>query len=169
MTTRIGFYHLQRSSIEETLPRLLEKALAAGSRVVVMAGSAERVAYFDSLLWTWRPDSWLPHGTARGGDAALQPIFLTEQDENPNAADILFLTDGAVSGEVERYARCLTLFDGRDAVAVQAARAHWKEWLARGFELTYYQQTDSGGWQEKARGGQRGSEGTGEEEANGKR
>jgi hypothetical protein len=45
----------------------------------------------------------------------------------------------------------LTLFDGKDEGALQASRALWKEWKSLGFDLTYYQQTDRGGWQEKAR------------------
>ena len=45
--TEVGFYHLTRSTLEEALPRLLEKAYAAGNRVLVRvrrsraAGAAE--------------------------------------------------------------------------------------------------------------------------------
>jgi DNA polymerase-3 subunit chi len=151
--SRIGFYHLQRSSLDQALPKLLEKALAAGHRVVVMAGSAERVAHLDALLWTWDPDSWLPHGTARDGDADRQPVYLTEADDNPNGADLLVLTDGVTTRHIDQFARCLTVFDGSDEAAVGAARSRWKEWAAAGHELTYYQQTERGGWEEKARAG----------------
>lgn len=151
MSTRVGFYHLQRTGLDQALPRLLEKALGTGQRVVVMAGSAERVAFLDSLLWTWEPDSWLPHGTARDGDQQLQPIFLTERDENPNGAQILVLLDGVVSERMAEFSRCLTLFDGNDEAAVATSRLLWKEWKNLGFDLTYYQQTERGGWQEKAR------------------
>lgn len=148
--TRIGFYHLQPWPLEKALPTLLEKAYAAGHRVVVMAGSAERVAYLDNLLWTYDPGSWLPHGARRDGEAALQPIWLTEQEENPNGADVLVLTDG-VTAPPDGYARVLDLFDGNDDTAVQAARRRWKAWKDAGHELVYYQQTDRGGWVEKAR------------------
>lgn len=151
MTPRVGFYHLQKTTLEEALPKLLEKVLGSGQRAVVMAGSTERVAHLDQLLWTAEPDSWLPHGTARDGDAGLQPIYLTAADENPNAAKILLLTDGVVSAHMGDFERCLTLFDGKDEMALQASRALWKEWKNLGFDLTYYQQTDRGGWQEKAR------------------
>ncbi len=159
MSTRIGFYHLQRSSLEQALPKLLEKVLEAGHRAVVMSGSAERVAFLDAHLWTWDPASWLPHGTPRDGDAELQPIYLTEHDENPNGADVLLLTDGVVSAHVTAFARCLLLFDGNDEAALQAARALWKDWKDRGYDLTYYQQTDRGGWEEKARAVGAGREG----------
>ena len=81
--TQIGFYHLTRSPLEQALPKLLDKALAAGYRAVVLAGSSERVEALSDRLWTYEPESWLPHGSAKDGDAALQPIWLTATDENP--------------------------------------------------------------------------------------
>ena len=150
MSTRIGFYHLARTPLEKALPRLLERARAAGHKIVVMAGSAERVAALDSLLWTYDPASWVPHGTARDGDAALQPIFLTERDENPNQADMLVLLDGVGTAHLDGFARCALMFDGNDESAVAAARARWAEWKAKGLALAYHQQTEQGGWEEKA-------------------
>lgn len=151
MIPRVGFYHLQKSSLEQALPRLLDRILASRQRALIMAGSAERVAFLDSMLWTQEPDSWIPHGTARDADAGLQPVFLTDRDENPNDAQVLLLTDGVVSRRMEEFARCLTLFDGKDEEAVRATRVLWKEWKGLGYDLTYYQQTERGGWLEKAR------------------
>ena len=146
---RIGFYHLVELPLEQALPRLLEKVAAAGHRVVIMAGSAERVGFLDGLLWTWHSDSWLPHGTARDGDAELQPIWLTAGEDNPNQADVLVLTDGVTPASLDGYSRILTMFDGRDDAAVETARELWRRWKADGLELTYYQQTERGGWTEK--------------------
>ena len=150
--TQIGFYHLTLSPLEQALPRLLDKALAAGYRAVVLAGSAERVEALNDRLWTYEPDSWLPHGSSKDGDAALQPIWLTATDENPNGATILVMCDGARSDSVAGFSRCLDLFDGNDDEAVQAARERWKLRKAEGHDLVYYQQTERGGWEEKARG-----------------
>jgi DNA polymerase III subunit chi len=149
--TQIGFYHLMRLPLEQALPKLLDKALAAGYRAVVLAGSAERVESLNDRLWTFEPDSWLPHGSARDGEAEMQPIWLTHADENPNQATILVMCDGAESAKVGDFARCLDLFDGNDPEAVQAARERWKRWKAEGHELVYYQQGDGGGWVEKSR------------------
>lgn len=149
--TQIGFYHLLRLPLEQALPKLLEKALGAGLRVVVMAGSQERVEHLNGLLWSYSQESWLPHGSARDGEAAAQPVWLTDQDENPNNATVLVLCDGVRSGQVADYARCLDLFDGNDTDAVQAARERWKSWKAEGHDLVYYQQNLNGGWEEKSR------------------
>lgn len=148
--TRIGFYHLTRWPLEDALPRLLEKVLAAGLRVVVLAGSPERVQSLSDRLWTYQPDSWLPHGSARDGEAALQPVWLTNEEENPNGATVLVACDGAVPTAIDGFDRCLDLFDGTDPQAVAAARLRWKQWKEAGHVLTYYQQGESGGWVEKA-------------------
>lgn len=148
--TDIGFYHLTRTPLERALPRLLEKVVAAGMRAVVVAGSADRVEALNGALWTYDPGSFLPHGSARDGNAADQPIWLTDADDNPNAATMLVLVDGATSPRLAAYQRCLDLFDGNDPDAVAAARARWTVAKAAGHGLTYWQQTESGGWQSKA-------------------
>jgi DNA polymerase-3 subunit chi len=148
--TDVSFYHLTRSTLEQTLPRLLEKALQGGARCVVMAGSPERVEALSAHLWTYDPNSFLPHGSARDGQAPVQPVWLTDQDENPNAATMLFLTDGARSEKMADYARCFELFDGRDEAAVGTARERWKIYRDAGHAVSYWQQNDKGGWEKKA-------------------
>ena len=144
--TEIGFYHLQATPLERALPKLLERGLAAGFRIVVMAGSAERVEHLDGLLWTYDDASFLPHGSQREGQAERQPIWLTEREENPNGAEMLVLTDGAVSAQLPLFRRCLDLFDGRDEAAVAAARERWRQAKAAGHEVTYWRQT-ANGWE----------------------
>lgn len=148
--TEIGFYHLTASPLEAALPRLLEKVLAGGYKAVVMAGSRERVEALNAQLWTYSPGSFLPHGSASDGNAAEQPIWLTDKDENPNQANVLVLTEGVRSAHIAAFGRCLDLFDGADAEAVARARERWTECRANGFTVTYWQQTAGGGWEKKA-------------------
>lgn len=147
--TEVAFYHLTRSTLEQALPKLLEKTLAAGKRAVVRVGARARAEALNTALWTYDPASWLPHGTVKDGRGEDQPVWLTDGDDNPNAATFVFLTDGVVDENLSAYERCFELFDGTDAEAVDAARAHWKAYKEQGFTLAYWQQTDSGGWQKK--------------------
>ncbi|MBL8665920.1 MAG: DNA polymerase III subunit chi [Rhodospirillales bacterium] len=148
--TDVAFYHLQRATLEAALPQLLMKTLAAGKRAVVLAASAERVEALATHLWTWDQDAWLPHGTAQDGSAEEQPVWITPHDENPNGAAFLFLCDGADSARVASYERCFDLFDGNDPAAVEAARRRWQARKADGHAVTYWQQTERGGWERKA-------------------
>lgn len=149
--TDIRFYHLTRRSLEEVLPVMLERTLVRdGKRAVVMAGSPERVEDLNAHLWTYDDRGFLPHGSKVDGSAELQPIWLTDADENPNRAAVLFLADGAVSASVSDYDLVCMLFDGRDPDAVATAREQWRAFQSGDHELTYWQQTEEGGWQKKA-------------------
>jgi DNA polymerase-3 subunit chi len=145
----VGFYHLRSMPLERALPRLLERALAQGLRVVVCAGSPERVEHLNALLWTYDEASFLAHGAARDGSPAMQPIWLTHQSENPNVATMLVTVDGVDHGDLDGFARCADLFDGNDPDAVEAARGRWRAAGAAGHTLTYWQQTPTG-WEKKA-------------------
>jgi len=149
--TEVLFYHLQQQPIERVLPALLEKSLERGWRVVVQSSSEDRVDALDAHLWTFREDSFLPHGTDKESGAADQPILLTVGDENRNGATVRFLVDGApMPPDGGAYQRIVLLFDGDDPDAVAAARERWSACKALGFETTYWQPDDAGRWQRKA-------------------
>ena len=148
--SEIRFYHLQRTRLEAALPRMLERVLERGERAVVMLGSEERVEALAAHLWTYSDRGFLPHGTAQDGYAADQPVWLTDKDENPNGAQVLFLADGAESGKVAAFRLCVELFDGSDDQAVAAARRRWAAYKVAGHALSYYQQNEAGAWEQKA-------------------
>lgn len=148
--TDIAFYHLVHARLELALPRLLEKTLAAGKRALVMAGTEARVESLANALWTFDPESWLPHGTAKDGDGKDQPVWLSTDEDNPNGATFLFLTDGVSAERLGGFERCFELFDGNDPAMVDAARAHWTAYKDAGHGLTYWRQNAGGGWEKKA-------------------
>lgn len=149
--TDILFYHLQNQPLERVLPVLLEKSVERGWRVVVEAGTPERVEALDALLWTYSDESFLAHGTMAQGDASLQPILITTDPDRPNGATVRFLVDGvALPADVPLYERLVILFDGHDPDALATARDQWKQAKAAGHACTYWQQNDMGRWEKKA-------------------
>jgi len=147
--TEVSFYHLLHTPLDRALPKLIQKVLESGARAVIRTGSAERAEALSSVLWTFDQNSFLPHGTARDGNADRQPVWITPDDENPNGADILVLTDGAAAGDIAAWRRCLEMFDGRDDAAVAEARRRWSDYKAADHVLTYWQQTERGGWEKQ--------------------
>jgi DNA polymerase-3 subunit chi len=148
--TPVFFYHLERQSLEAVLPKLLATSLERGWRVVVQAGSEERSEAIAQHLWSYEEESFLPHGTKADGLPDLQPVWITAEDENPNNANIRFYVDRAEVGDVAGLTRAVILFDGKDAEAVEAARAGWKRFKAAGHEVSYWQQDEQGRWQNRA-------------------
>ncbi len=146
----ILFYHLTVSTLEKALPALLEKSLERGWSVVVQTGSEERRDALDNELWTFRDDSFLAHGTETGKFAADQPVILTTGQGNPNNAAIRFLVDDADTPDLNGYERVVFMFDGHDEAQVIRAREQWKVLKPSTKSLTYWQQTENGGWERKA-------------------
>ena len=147
--SEIGFYHLTRTGIVQALPPLLGRTLAAGQRAVVLCPSAAQVVALDRALWEVSEPDWLPHGTEADGDPDLQPIWLATDDEAPNGAHFLFLTEGMRSSRLAAFDRVFDLFDGNDTTAVAEARDRWKAARQDGHVLTYWQQGPRG-WEKKA-------------------
>jgi DNA polymerase-3 subunit chi len=147
--TEVLFYHLEAQPLERVLPMLLEKTLERGWRAVVETSSGERAAAIDTLLWTYRDDSFLPHGIAGDETDASQPVLITTDQQNANTANVRFFVDRAVPHSGEGYERIVYLFSGHDPDAVTEARTAWKG-LQEGNTLTYWQQDETGRWVKKA-------------------
>lgn len=144
----LWFYHLERSDIELALPPLLEKCLQRGWRALVRGGSADRLDMLDGAIWTFREDSFVPHGRD-GENAARQPVLLTQDAGNPNQAQALFLIDGAEPGDINAFERACLIFDGRDPAALEMARSRWKEAKAAGVDASYWKESASGKWEKQ--------------------
>lgn len=151
--TEVLFYHLQGMTLEGVLPPLIEKSIERGWRVTVQAASEERADTLDGDLWTYRDDSFLPHGTWRDRDAADQPVVISIDESNFNCSHVRFLVDRAeLPADAEAYERVVLVFNGEDDEAVAAARLAWSHCKARGLDVTYWQTDDRGRWQRRESG-----------------
>ena len=142
------FHHLERRRIEQALPDFLEAAYSEGRRVVVQTPSREWRDALNERLWTYREDSFLPHGAAGDGDPATQPIYLTETDDTPNGARFRVLLGPA---DASRFSgadldQVIVLFDSRDEAAMAEARTAWKQLKDAGLGPSYWREGDEGGW-----------------------
>lgn len=148
--TEIRFYHLQKQSLDQALPQILGKALSVGHKILVKLPDSETVERINQHLWVYRPDSFLPHGSKKDGNPENQPIWLTESDENANNADVLITGNGSIPNEPENYSLCCEMLDGHNDEHVQAARDRWKTYKEKGFEVTYWKQSETGAWEKKS-------------------
>ncbi len=151
--TEIRFYHLQRKTINQALPEILNKIYSMGKKVIVKTADDKKATDIDKLLWSYQDTSFLPHGKAKDlENASKQPILITTEDQNLNSAEILILLDSVTSDYINDYDICCEIFDGNNQDALNQARQHWKEYKELDiFDLVYYQQSETGAWAEKTR------------------
>jgi DNA polymerase-3 subunit chi len=143
------FYHLEASTIEDVLPGLLEKTREKGWRALVKLPDAH-LAEMDSYLWTYKADSFLPHGRDDEPMAELQPITLSSSVDTAAGYQAVFLLGGSDVSETSNVERCMVMINGRSESDVVRERNRWKSLKPKGATLSYYQQNDHGGWSKKA-------------------
>ena len=150
MPCEVWFYHLEQTGLDQALPELLEKTLARGWRALVCCAGRDRVEHLDGWLWSYREDSFLPHGASDGPEAGRQPVLLTTSADDVNGAQAVFLIDAAEAPALDDYERCVVLFDGRDPAALAGARELWREVKAQARPASYWRQTEEGAWRKQA-------------------
>lgn len=147
--TVVAFYHLTVTRLEHALPKLVEKALAGGFKVLLTARDDAAAEQLNQLLWSYDSGSFLPHGTIADGSPERQPVLIATEAVPLNQAEVLIVTDGRIAPPSTAYKKVLDIFDGRESASLEAARSRWLEYKKLDVSLIYNQQTESGGWQKK--------------------
>lgn len=143
------FYHLTRSTPQETMATILPRALSAGWKVMLRGTDEQALTALDTALWIHPDDGFLPHGLEGGPHDADQPILLG-QGAIANAAEGLMLIDGAETtpSEAEALQRVWVLFNGADEAALNGARRLWTTLTSAGLAAQYWSE-ESGRWEKK--------------------
>ena len=145
---QVDFYHLTSQPLDRVLPRIAERVVEGGGRLLVVAESEDQRSEIDRLLWTYTPESFLPHAIAGGDGDAAQPILIAEHPIPANAARNIALADGVWREEALTFDRAFHFFDGE---RIAEARIAWKALADRhGVERRYWKQNDAGRWEQAA-------------------
>jgi DNA polymerase-3 subunit chi len=144
--TEIGFYHLLTTSLEKALPQIVQKSYDRGWRALIIAADNEHIGEVDKLLWTFDPDSFLPHGIVGEDKEELQPILIAAEYLPKNNPDVIISLQDIVIEDAAKYQRIIDIFDGRSELAVKQARIRWKKYQEMNLEMKYHKQNENGGW-----------------------
>lgn len=145
---QVDFYHLTRTPIDRALPRIAEKILETGERLLIVAREEAMRAKMDHALWLFRAGSFLPHAQAGGEDDLRQPILIDEAVQAESGFQNIALIDGLWRDEALRFGRAFHFFDED---AIEDARSAWKSLADKeGVERRYWRQNDEGRWEKMA-------------------
>lgn len=141
---QVDFYHLTFAPVERVLPRIAERVLGEGNRLLIVSRDDALAQRLDEHLWNYRPDSFLPHARAGSGGESDQPVLISADIASPNGARNIALADGMWSDEALRFERVFLLF-GEDRIS--DARATWRDLSKReGVECRFWKQDEAGKW-----------------------
>ncbi|MXU65715.1 DNA polymerase III subunit chi [Oceanomicrobium pacificus] len=142
------FYHLTDSTLDATLPDLVEKALGRGWTVAIRGPNEEGLAALSRRLWGWKDVGFMAHDLAPSAPGT--PVIL-HPDAAVEGRDVLMVVDGMPLplDAAATPARTCLIFNDADAAHVDQARADWKAVGAAGLKATYWAQAD-GRWVKRA-------------------
>ncbi len=145
---QVDFYHLTSMPLERALPRIAERVLAGGGRLVIVSSDEGQQASLDRLLWEYAPESFLPHARAGTGDDAAQPVLIAPEVTAANGAKHIALVDGTWRDEALAFTRVFHFFDED---RIDAARVAWKGLATHAeVERRYWKQNEAGKWEQAA-------------------
>jgi DNA polymerase-3 subunit chi len=135
----VNFYHLTDWPLERVLPSVAQSLLKGGERLLLVAEEG-MLGRLDEQLWTFSPDSFLPHGR---DNPDSQPVLLSADPEPANGARNIALADGRWRDEALGFDKAYYFFDSS---SLDEARGLWRRLNADPeVEPRYWKQVD-GRW-----------------------
>ena len=140
---KVDFYQLTAQPLDRVLPQIAEKVIASGERLLIVAGGEEQRRHLDLLLWSYAPDSFLPHAQLGGEDDTAQPILIAPDVNAANRARHVALVDGTWRDDALDFDRAFHFFD---EATIDAARAAWRTLKDREGVTRNFWRQDGGKW-----------------------
>jgi DNA polymerase-3 subunit chi len=136
-TARVSFYILGGSEPNTRLDfacRLVEKAYKLQNRIHAHTSDTNMATALDTLLWTFRQGSFVPHEVLGTGSRPTAPVTIgTAGITAPPDADLLVNLAGEVPAFYTRYPRIAEIIDG-SAACREAGRARHRFYRDQGLE-----------------------------------
>jgi DNA polymerase III subunit chi len=135
----VSFYRFITSTLAQASIKLIEKIYYSSNKLLVIADNEKMLNSIDDFLWSYSTKHFIPHATYNDPFPELQPVYITNKEENPNNANII-LAIGNVEINLLSFSKLLYVFDGNDQSQTIFAREKWKHYKALGHKINYWEQ-----------------------------
>lgn len=140
--TLIDFYVLDKNSTRDQhhfACRLIEKAVRQGNRVMVATKDEAETQALDEALWSFRPESFVPHVTLSQTEenskyAELSPVLISHTADDPSHHDVLVNLRLDVPEQFSRFQRLAEIVIQEEA-ALQNSRRNFAFFKERGYPV----------------------------------
>lgn len=134
--TRIDFYFEAEDKLQVAC-RLSAKAAQQKLRVLIYAPDELQAQKIDKMLWTWQATGFLPHCMTRSPLAAETPVLITHDPEDTPHDEVLLNLHSERPPAFSRFQRLVEIV-GRDQEDREAARARFRFYRDRGYEIAHH-------------------------------
>ena len=133
---RIDFHLINESSPEAVwlyACRLLEKAYLKKNQVFVYCAHQQDAENLDELIWTFKPDSFIPHNLQGEGPEPPPPIQIGYGEEPRGFQDVLLNLSATIPPFWTRFHRIIEIVSA-DEEAKIISRDHFRAYRKQGCE-----------------------------------
>lgn len=141
--TQIDFYIISEQMPDDRYQftcRLADKVYGQGHRIYIHTGSDDEVRHLDRLLWTFRDQSFIPHGSVGMADPELTPVLLGAGEAPEREDDVLINLAAEVPGFFSRFERVAEIIDA-DPEVKRVGRTRFRFYKDRGYPIKTHQLT----------------------------
>ncbi len=117
---------------------IAERTYTQGNRLQIIAADQNQAARLDDLLWTFRPDSFVPHGLfEEERDEPPQPVVITTKLEPIPGIESLLMLNYCPTELVGQFSHVIHLIIVDNPERLQASRDYWAQLKEAGFSLRH--------------------------------
>lgn len=133
--THVDFYILPQTTSEARwlfACRLIDKVQRLGVRVLVAMDDEADARALDELLWTFKPESFIPHQLINGGKPA--PVEITFNQDTGDHQGLLLNLSKTIPAYFSRFDR-LSEVVIQEQQSLQASRERFSFYKSRGYPI----------------------------------
>ncbi|PLX87591.1 MAG: DNA polymerase III subunit chi [Desulfuromonas sp.] len=137
---QVRFIKLKRPEKAKHLCRLAETFFAEGKRVLIIVQDDNQAITLDRFMWVWDKGSFIPHAYDNGSvDCLDEPIVITTDQENPNAATVLIMGKPCSIDFIKHFDQVVDFAETYDNDLADQARSRFVSYREHGFNPQMYE------------------------------
>jgi DNA polymerase-3 subunit chi len=136
MATDIVFVVLNSAIKSRIVCDLAEKCYLNMRRIAIFSDSIEECQKYDSLLWTWKQQSFVPHKYIDVlSESHLEPIVLTTQIESSADYDTVLMADPLPIEFTAKFETVIDFAEKYDSQSIEQSRIRYKNYKAKDYHI----------------------------------
>ena len=131
----INFYQSDET-LHKIIATICLKLINDDKKIVIYNQSQEIINYLDDSLWQFPKLKFIPHATYQDNNKEKQPIYITNNQENPNQASHLILINQIADlNFIQNFQKTFYFFNSND---INLAKENWQNWQNNNLKLNYF-------------------------------
>ena len=136
MSAEIVFIVLNSAVKSRIVCDLAEKCYLNKQRIVIYTKSEEECEIIDSLLWTWKQQSFVPHKYLdRLSKSQNEPIVLTTNIESAAGYDTVLLVDPLPMEIISQFSKVIDFAEKYDSQGIELSRKRYKLYKDQNYNI----------------------------------